>query len=112
MSEDPKMQEEALSEKISELFTSSKGQVKFNTHKNRKAFVDKLVKLVLGKAEPIKEPEAAAIQVHNPHKDAVTRINPSKTKSDGFAIMTEAKATLGDEVSQRHNEKKKSANSW
>lgn len=102
--------EATLTDKINELISDSKGQIKFNTHRNRKSFVEKIVKLAL-EATTANADEAPINK--NQYHNSITRPKPSTDQeSKGFAVMTAGDSAKGDDVLKANLDKKKSGRSW
>ncbi len=87
---------EEASTKIEELIKSNK--IKFNTHRNRKAFVDNIIK-IFGISD---NPAAATSQ----YKDSVVRL--TNKPSVGHAVMTSGESAKGDDSLNSTLAKKKS----
>src|SRR5687768_8501708 len=82
-----------LFENIDDMFADSK-QIKFNTHKNRKAFVNRLKAVIKQSVDSNTNPQKASpIRVST---DCITRPNPKESR--GFAIMTESESSQNDDV--------------
>jgi hypothetical protein len=100
-----------LTEQIEEMLADPK-QVKFNTHRNRKAFTSKLIGLLKDAIHKntLPKPEGRSNGL------VITRPNPDGNK--GFSVMTEALSQKGDDVRESVNAKnnaeakKKSVNVW
>jgi hypothetical protein len=82
-----------LFENIDDMFADSK-QVKFNTHKNRKAFVSRLKAVIKQAVDENTNPQKAA-----PIRASTACITrPNSKEPMGFAVMTENESSQNDEI--------------
>lgn len=78
-----------------EIFISDSKQIKFNTHRNRKQFVNKIIEMIkesISSNVP-EQPSQTKTTGHN----GLVITNPNPNKPVGYSVMDSGKSQLGDE---------------